>query len=78
MKNVNMKKLAKVVIPLLIALISIFGVTKYASSAEFHRKTIESLDEKKTTVMELTAASTAASVTISMLPDDMGLSLIHI
>ena len=30
------------------------------SSAEFHRKTIESLDEKKTTVMELTAASTAA------------------
>ena len=30
MKNVNMKKLAKVVIPLLIALISIFGVTKYA------------------------------------------------
>lgn len=72
MKNVNMKKLAKVVIPLLIALISIFGVTKYASSAEFHRKTIESLDEKKTTVMELTAASTAASVTISMLPDDMG------
>ena len=72
MKNVYMKKLVKVVIPLLIALISIFGVTKYASSAEFHRKTIESLDEKKTTVMELTAASTAASVTISMLPDDMG------
>ena len=72
MKTMNMKKVAKVVIPLLIALISVFGISKYASSAEFHKKTIASLDEKKTTVMELTAASTAASVTISMLPDDMG------
>lgn len=72
MKKVDMKIVARTVIPLIIALISIFGITKYAASAEFHAKTIESLDEKKTTVMELTAASTAASITVSMLPDDMG------
>ncbi len=75
MKNVDKKTVARVVIPLIIALISVFGLTKYASSAEFHAKTIESLDEKKTTVMELTAASTAASITVSMLPDDIGTAI---
>jgi hypothetical protein len=34
--------------------------------------TIESLDDKKTTVFELTAASTAASAAITLLPNDIG------
>lgn len=70
MKNVNKKTILKVVIPLVVALLSICVISKHASSVEFHKKTIESLDEKKTTVMELTAASTVAATTITLLPDD--------
>lgn len=70
MKNTNWKQILKVAIPLMIALISIFGLSKIATSTETHAKTIESLDEKKTTVMELTAASTAASTAITLLPGD--------
>lgn len=70
MTNEQKKKLIKAVIPLIIAIISISILSKYASSPEYHSKTIESLDDKKTTVMELTAASTAASAAITLLPGD--------
>lgn len=75
MMKMDKKIAVKIVISLLLMAISYFGVAKYASSPEFHAKTIKELDEKKTTVMELTAASTAASVTVSMLPGDMGSSI---
>lgn len=68
--NYDFKKIAKAVIPVIIAVISIFVLSKYAASAEFHAKTIESLDDKKTTVMQLTAASTAASAAITLIPGD--------
>lgn len=68
--NNKSKKMIKAVIPLIIALISMFGVARYAASPEFHAKTIASLDDKKTTVMELTAASTAASAAITLIPGD--------
>lgn len=70
MKEVNYKKLAKFVIPLILALISIFVISKYATKPEFHINSIQALDEKKMTVMELTAASTAASTAITLLPGD--------
>ena len=54
----------------LAALLSIFVLTKYAVSPESHRATIEALEDKRTTVMELTAASTAASAAITLLPGD--------
>lgn len=53
-----------------IALFSMFVLSRYASSPEFHEKTIAALDEKAETVMELTAASTAASVAVTFLPGD--------
>ena len=68
--NMKTKKALKVVLPIILALISIFVVSKYAASPEFHSKTIASLDDKKTTVMELTAASTAASAAITLIPGD--------
>lgn len=55
---------------ILIALISFFVLGKMTTSPEFHEKTIASLDEKKTTVMELTAASTAASAAVTLIPGD--------
>ncbi len=72
-----MNRNTKLVISGLLILAAILSFTlmgNAASSAEWspNQKTIESLDEKKTTVMELTAASTAASVAISMIPGDGG------
>ena len=51
---------------LLVAILSITVVGKYASAPENHQKTIASLDEKKQTVMELTAASTVTSALITL------------
>lgn len=53
-----------------LSLVSIFVFSKHASSTSFYPNTIEALDEKKTTVMELTAASTAASAALTILPGD--------
>ena len=70
MKSFNMKKLLKVVVPIVIALVSVFVISEHAASAEFHADTIEALDAKKETVMELTAASTATSAAITLIPGD--------
>ena len=55
---------------MLVAILSITVVGKYVSAPENHQKTIASLDEKKQTVMELTAASTVTSALITLLPGD--------
>ncbi len=72
MKKENIKIILKVVVPLIIALLSLFVISRYATSTDFYKKNIESLDEKKITVMELTAASTAASAAITLIPGDVG------
>ena len=68
--NPNSKKIVSIVLPVIIALFSIFVLAKPASTPETYAKTIASLDEKKTTVMELTAASTAVSAAITLIPGD--------
>ena len=68
--NFDYKKYIIVVILLLVAILSITVVGKYTSAPENHQKTIASLDEKKQTVMELTAASTVTSALITLLPGD--------
>ena len=55
--NFIKQKCITAVILLLVAILSITVIGKYASAPENHQKTIASLDEKKQTVMELTAAS---------------------
>lgn len=64
------KRIIKIFLPIIAALLSVFVLARYATSTDFHAKTIESLDDKKSTVMELTAASTAASTAITLLPGD--------
>lgn len=68
--NINKTKAITAIILLLIAILSVTVVGKYASAPENHQKTIASLDEKKQTVMELTAASTVTSALITLLPGD--------
>ncbi len=69
-KNIVLKKILGVIALIAIALTSIFGVSKVTSSPEFHKKTIQSLDEKKITVMELTAATAGASTALALIPSD--------
>lgn len=64
-----LKQAAACVLLVLVALASL-GVSDFLSSPEFHAESLASLDEKKVTVMELTAASAAASVAISAVPGD--------
>lgn len=68
----NRQKCITAVVLLLVAILSITVVGKYASAPENHQKTIASLDEKKQTAMELTAASTVTSALITLLPGDTG------
>ena len=52
------------ILPLLAALLSFFVLAGIASSPEFHKHSIAALEEKQTTVLELSAASAAASAAI--------------
>ena len=72
MENEKQKKILFALIPIVIALLSFLVIARFTSSTEFNAKTIQSLDDKKTTVMELTAASTAASAAITLIPGDVG------
>ena len=72
MENEKQKKILFALIPIVIALLSFFVIARFTSSTEFNAKTIQSLDDKKTTVMELAAASTAASAAITLIPVDVG------
>lgn len=58
----------------LCALLSFCVIAKYTSSPtmKINAHAIQSLDDKKTTALELTAAATAASAAITLIPGDAG------
>ena len=66
------KKCIYLIVWLLIGILSFAVLEKYASSPDYHKETIASLDEKKATVLELTAATTATSALITLMPGDIG------
>lgn len=78
MKGNNMlsdKRMVLFVKALLLVIIAVISCTLlrgYFTSNAFTEDKIEYLDEKRNTVLEITAASTAASVAITMLPTDWG------
>lgn len=64
------KRYVRAILCVVLAFVSVFGIAKPMTSTDTHSETIASLDEKKATVMELTAASTAASAAITLIPGD--------
>ncbi|MBR4035680.1 MAG: hypothetical protein IKJ05_02975 [Oscillospiraceae bacterium] len=62
------KRYIRSILCAVLAFVSIFGIAKPMTSTDTHSATIAALDEKKATVMELTAASTAASAAITLIP----------
>ena len=69
------KRYIYAIIPLIVALISFFPIGKMATDPARYARTIAALDEKKTIVMELTAASTASSAAITLIPGDVATPL---
>ena len=65
------KKIICITLLLVLALFSIFVVSKYATSPENYKATIESIDEKKATVMGLTATAATASTVLAAIPGDV-------
>ena len=59
-----------VIVPLVLALLSATVVAGVATDPSFHQPVIAALEEKQTTVLELTAAATAASAAVTLLPGD--------
>lgn len=59
-------------VAVVLALVSFFVAGSYFSNPETYRATVEALDAKKDTVMNLVAASTGSSAAISLLPGDAG------
>ncbi|OLR58513.1 hypothetical protein BHF70_02085 [Anaerostipes sp. 494a] len=64
------KKVLMVIVCLVIALLSIFVVAKYTTNPESYKNTIQSIDEKKATVMGVTATAAAVSTGLAAIPGD--------
>lgn len=69
-KKEILKRIILIILLIVTALISIFSISKVASSTEFHKETIENLDEKKLTVMELTVATAGSATALAAIPGD--------
>lgn len=61
----------RITILLMIALCSIFIVSNIATNPETYRSTIQSIDEKKATVMSVTAGAAATSAILAVVPGDV-------
>lgn len=70
--KINTKKCMMAAVLLIVGILSFAVVAGYAASPDYHKNTIASLDDKKTTVLELTAATTTTSALITLLPGDTG------
>lgn len=70
MQNLSLRRLFAAAALLAVLLVSALPLAKHLSSPETYRQSIAYLDEKRTTVLELTAASAAASTAITMIPGD--------
>ena len=57
---------------LLLAVLSFLYVGDWAASPETHRGTVQALDEKVNTVLQLSAASALVSSAVTLLPGDVG------
>ena len=69
LQQINKRKLAAVLVLLVVLALSMTVVQKAASDPENHTGTIEALDEKKADVLKLTASSAAATA-LAAVPGD--------
>ena len=68
-KNMMQKTVLALVL-LAVAALSAFVVSERVSAPEYHKASMEALEEKKITVMEMTAAVAARSIAVAAIPGD--------
>ena len=68
-ENITTKAISVILI-LAIALLSMFVLSKPATSPESYSKTIQAIDEKKATVMTLSAAAATTATALAVVPSD--------
>ena len=67
-KNMMQKTVLALVL-LAVAALSAFVVSERVSAPEYHKASMEALEEKKITVMEMTAAVAASSIAVAAIPE---------
>jgi len=74
MKNLLSKEMTKkilmVLLCLTLALVSVFVIAKHATDPQSYKNTIQSIDDKKATVMGITTATITASTALAAVPGD--------
>ena len=65
------KKIICIILLLIIAMLSMTVISKVATSPESYKSTIQSIDEKKATVMGVTATAAATSTALAAIPGDV-------
>lgn len=69
------KRTVMLIILILVALLSRFVVSRIVTNPSFNAATIRSLDEKKSTVLKLSATMAASSTALSLLPGDAAMPI---
>ena len=64
------KKILMVLLCLTLALVSVFVIAKHATDPQSYKNTIQSIDDKKATVMGITTATITASTALAAVPGD--------
>ena len=64
------KKILIVLLCLTLALVSVFVIAKHATDPQSYKSTIQSIDDKKATVMGITTATITASTALAAIPGD--------
>lgn len=64
------KKILIVLLCLSLALVSVFVIAKHATDPQSYKNTIQSIDDKKATVMGITTATITASTALAAIPGD--------
>ena len=64
------KKILMVLLCLTLALVSVFVIAKRATDPQSYKNTIQSIDDKKATVMGITTATITASTALAAVPGD--------
>lgn len=68
--NEKTKKIIAIALLVIIALLSIFVFSKIVTDEKIYVKTIQSIDDKKATVMGITATAATASTLLATIPGD--------
>lgn len=75
LKSMNSRRIIILIALIIMGFLSRFIITNIVADPSFNAVTIESLDEKKATVLKLAATMAASSTALSLLPGDVAMPI---